>query len=214
VTYSAVKEFVDAQGVTQVQRVKIKTRIVNKRTYSYIIEDLRPFTTYTVNVTAVPPTQEYRPPAKITVTTQMAAPQPMVKPDFYGVKGEHEIAMILPQASEEYGPIAFYYLIVVPEDSLTENKNPDQFLTDDLISNKVSSSKDALAEGPYIAAKFLHRNIPYSFSLGDGQIYEGFKNRPLQKLKNEEVDVTGEQAPRMYKRYKIFIRSVVDTPGS
>ncbi|XP_037790412.1 tyrosine-protein phosphatase Lar-like [Penaeus monodon] len=213
VTYSAVKEFVDAQGVTQVQKISVTTKIVNKRKHSFIIEDLRPFTTYTVNVTAVPQTQEYRPPAKITVTTQMAAPQPMVKPDFYGVNGDHEIAMILPQASEEYGPIAFYYLIVVPEDKLHAFKNPDQYLTDDgkslhhasstpelhnhgLIANK-AGSKEALAEGPYIAAKFLHRNIPYSFSLGNGQIYEGFKNRPLQNN----------------KRYKIFVRAIVDTPG-
>ncbi|KAG7163473.1 Tyrosine-protein phosphatase Lar-like 2 [Homarus americanus] len=186
VTYSAVKEFVDAQGVTQVQRVPPVTNIVNYRKYSYIIEDLRPFTTYTVNVTAVPQTNDYRPPAKITVTTQMAAPQPMVKPDFYGVKGDHEIAMILPQASEEYGPIAFYYLIVVPEDKEQIFKNPDQYLTDDLIANK-AGSKEALAEGPYIAAKFLHRNIPYSFSLGNGQIYEGFKNRPLQKKKRYDA---------------------------
>ena len=54
----------------------------------------------------------------------------MVKPDFYGVKGAHEIAMILPQASEEYGPIAFYYLIVVPEDKVF--RNPDQYLTEDV----------------------------------------------------------------------------------
>ncbi|KAG0721326.1 Tyrosine-protein phosphatase Lar [Chionoecetes opilio] len=130
ITYSAVKEFVDAQGVTQVQRIPTVPRIVSNRKYSYVIEELRPFTTYTVNVTAVPQTNEYRPPAKITVTTQMAAPQPMVKPDFYGVKGNHEIAMILPQASEEYGPIAFYYLIVVPEDKIHTFKNPDQYLTD------------------------------------------------------------------------------------
>ncbi|KAK3869100.1 hypothetical protein Pcinc_025578 [Petrolisthes cinctipes] len=196
ITYSAVKEFVDAQGVTQVQKIPATPRFVSNREISYIIEELRPFTTYTVNVTAVPQTKEYRPPAKITVTTQMAAPQPMVKPDFYGVKGDHEIAMILPQASEEYGPIAFYYLIVVPEDKIRNFKNPDQYLTDDLIANK-AGSKEALAEGPYIAAKFLHRNIPYSFSLGNGQIHEGFKNRPLQSK----------------KRYKVFVRAVVDTPG-
>lgn len=56
------------------------------------------------------------------------------------------------------------------------------FLFFQLIANK-AGNKEALAEGPYIAAKFLHRNIPYSFSLGNGQIYEGFKNRPLQSKK-------------------------------
>lgn len=61
----------------------------------------------------------------------------MVKPDFYGVKGPHEIAMILPQASEEYGPIAHYYLVVVPEEpSLPTSKflfkQPDQYMTEDV----------------------------------------------------------------------------------
>lgn len=67
-----MKEFVDAQGVTQVQKIPTVPRIVSNRKFSYVIEELRPFTTYTVNVTAVPQTSEYRPPAKITVTTQMA----------------------------------------------------------------------------------------------------------------------------------------------
>jgi len=60
-----------------------------------------------------------------------AAPQPMVKPDFYGVVNSAEIQVILPQASEEYGPISHYYLIVVPEDKLNAQKNPDQFLTEE-----------------------------------------------------------------------------------
>ena len=64
------------------------------------------------------------------VTTQMAAPQPMVKPDFYGVVNGEEIQVILPQASEEYGPISHYFLVVVPDDKLNTDKHPDQFLTD------------------------------------------------------------------------------------
>jgi netrin-G3 ligand len=60
-----------------------------------------------------------------------SAPQPMVKPDFYGVVNSAEIQVILPQASEEYGPISHYYLIVVPEDKFNAQKNPDQFLTEE-----------------------------------------------------------------------------------
>jgi hypothetical protein len=63
-----------------------------------------------------------------------SAPQPMVKPDFYGVVKSAEIQVILPQASEEYGPISHYYLIVVPEDKLNAQKNPDQFLTEEASS--------------------------------------------------------------------------------
>lgn len=83
-------------------------------------------------MSAIPADHQYRPPTKITVTTQMAAPQPMVKPDFYGVVNGAEIQVILPQASEEYGPISHYYLIVVPEDKQTLHKNPDQFLTEEV----------------------------------------------------------------------------------
>jgi hypothetical protein len=58
----------------------------------------------------------------------------MVKPDFYGVVNSAEIQVILPQASEEYGPISHYYLIVVPEDKVNAHKNPDQFLTEEVSS--------------------------------------------------------------------------------
>ena len=53
------------------------------------------------------------------------APEAMVKPAFYGVKGSHEIVIILPQASEEYGPIDYYFVIVVPEEFA---QPPDQFV--------------------------------------------------------------------------------------
>jgi receptor-type tyrosine-protein phosphatase F len=56
----------------------------------------------------------------------------MVKPDLYGVENEELILVILPQASEEYGPISHYYLIVVPEDKSNNNKYPDAFLTDEV----------------------------------------------------------------------------------
>ena len=114
----------DAQGVTQAVRIPKITILVSHKTTEYTIKDLSPFTTYHVNVSAIPEDRSYRPPAKITVTTQviipfpvsthlsllslqMAAPQPMVKPDFFGVKkeGSGVITVYLPQASEEYGPI-------------------------------------------------------------------------------------------------------------
>lgn len=173
-----------------------------------------------MNVTAVPEGRNYRPPAKITVTTQMAAPQPMVKPDFFGVKKETPgvITVYLPQASEEYGPISHYYLVVIPHANSTRIKHPDYYESADLIANSkksfaaaaavttVSSSKDGggnrvMAVGelegqPYITAKFLQRSLPYTFPLGDGKSYEGFENRPLERS----------------VVYKIFVRAYVDVP--
>ncbi|XP_076390650.1 tyrosine-protein phosphatase Lar isoform X9 [Megachile rotundata] len=193
VSFDAVKEFVDSQGITQTQIVPRRQMLLDPSVTTVTVNELQPFTTYNVNVSAVPRDGQYRPPAKITVTTQMAAPKPMVKPDFYGVVNGEEIQVILPQASEEYGPISHYYLIVVPEDKSTADKQPDE-LTEDMIADK--GAKQERDNAPYIAAKFPHRDIPYTFHLGSGDIYEGYENRKLEKN----------------KRYRIFVRAVVDTP--
>ncbi|XP_043785616.1 tyrosine-protein phosphatase Lar isoform X12 [Apis laboriosa] len=193
VSFDAVKEFVDSQGITQTQIVPRRQILLDPTVTTTTINELQPFTTYNVNVSAVPRDGQYRPPAKITITTQMAAPKPMVKPDFYGVVNGEEIQVILPQASEEYGPISHYYLIVVPEDKSTAEKQPDE-LTEDMIAGK--GAKQERENAPYIAAKFPHRDIPYTFHLGSGDIYDGYENRRLEKN----------------KRYRIFVRAVVDTP--
>ena len=114
---------------------------MTKCTKVFSSQDLSPFTTYHVNVSAIPKDRSYRPPAKITVTTQMAAPQPMVKPDFYGVHKESEgqITVFLPQASEEYGPISHYYLVVIPSSNATKVQYPDQYNTADLVGNSKAS---------------------------------------------------------------------------
>ncbi|KAM3960723.1 tyrosine-protein phosphatase Lar-like [Aphomia sociella] len=192
ISYNAIKEFVDSLGMTQTQEIPKREIIVKRDRTTYSINDLSPFTTYNVNVSGIPNDDSYRPPTKITVTTQMAAPKPMVKPDFYGVV-ENEILVILPQASEEYGPISHYYLVVVPYDKSHNHKNPDQFLTDDLIKNNVRTDDENV---PYIAAKFLQRNILYTFHLGNDDMYEGFLNRKLNPS----------------KKYRVFVRAVVDTP--
>ncbi len=112
--------------------------------------------------------------------------------------------MFLPQASEEYGPISHYYLVVIPHSNGTDVKYPDQYVTADLVRNSKASLLDTPAgvedddgsSSPYIAAKFLQRSIPYTFVLGNGQNYEGFINK---KLKRGTL-------------YKIFVRAYVDTP--
>lgn len=63
-----------------------------------------------------------------------------------------------------------------------------------LIANK--GGKQERENAPYIAAKFPLRSIPYTFHLGNGETYESFVNRKLERG----------------KRYRIFVRAVVDTP--
>lgn len=202
VTFDAVKEFVDSQGITQTQPIAPQTSIWSPDTLTFSVNELSPFTTYNVNVSAVPPDRSYRPPARITVTTQMAAPLPMVKPDFYGVRDGQQITIILPQASEEYGPISHYLLVVVPEDKRNDHKQPDQLMNSDLMQAgggvgvgvggagggqagqqghanlKAGAAKPSEERSqPYVAAKFLRRNVPYTFLLGNGQEFEGMLNR-------------------------------------
>ncbi|KAL5278678.1 PTPRD family protein [Megaselia abdita] len=192
ITYDATKVFVDSQGFSQTQIVQKREITLLQHTRTFTINELSPFTTYNVNVSAIPSDYSYRPPTKITVTTQMAAPQPMVKPDFYGVVNGEEILVILPQASEEYGPISHYFLVVVPEDKSNLHRQPDQFLTDDLLPGRKMDRPNA----PYIAAKFPQRSIPFTFHLGSGDDYHNFTNRKLERE----------------KKYRIFVRAVVDTP--
>jgi receptor-type tyrosine-protein phosphatase F len=211
ITYDAFKEFVDSDGISQTQVFKPREITVSQDKESMTIGELSPFTTYNVNVTAVPPDHSYRPPAKITVTTHMAAPQPMVKPDACNQGGK--ISLFLPQASEEYGPISHYYLVIVPDTKKLANKIPDQFLVDNMaaltgqlakvsivgssyVHDEDTEEDDAAAFSPYIAARFLPRSIPRIFPLGDGSEHNGYENKALERG----------------VRYKVFLRAVVDTP--
>ena len=192
ITYGAHKEFYDSQGLLQRLNVPVRALDVPAETTEYQITRLMPFTTYQVNVTAISSDEtQYRPGAKLIVTTAMAAPKPMVKPDTEESKNKQTITVILPQASEEYGLISHYFLVVVPKEPT--NKEPDLYTIEELSpSREVSVDK----VGPYIAAKWMRRSIPNKFSLGDGQKYNTFLNRKLQK---------GVE-------YRIFVRAVVDTP--
>ena len=72
ISFDAVKEFVDSQGITQTQNVPRQQILLEPTIQSHTINELSPFTTYNVNVSAIPSDHQYRPPTKITVTTQMA----------------------------------------------------------------------------------------------------------------------------------------------
>ncbi|XP_076353516.1 tyrosine-protein phosphatase Lar-like isoform X3 [Tachypleus tridentatus] len=188
ISYGAHKEFFDSQGQLQELHISPIDIFIEEHHREYTIDELMPFTTYQVNVTAVPPDQLYRPPTRIAVTTARAAPRPMVKPDHLGVNNNQEIKVILPQASEEYGLISHYYLIVVTEEQARENT--DTYTEDELMKTTLDQRE------PYITAKFLRRNMPQNFLLGDGKVYNGFLNHRLQHG----------------QKYRIFVRAVVDTP--
>ena len=53
----------------------------------------------------------------------------MVKPEPLGVRNGREVLVILPRASEEYGPISHYYIVVVPEDTVNPYRHPESYST-------------------------------------------------------------------------------------
>ena len=128
------------------------------------------------------------------------------------------IRIQLKRATEEFGPIKHYLVVVVP--SHLAIKHPDNYtlaevctmfgvspnefisflmplqLTRHEIPNGVVQ-RSAKVDYPYIAAKFSRDTLPPSFDIGDGQVYETYLNRQIQ--------------PGMH--YKIFVRAYVESPN-
>lgn len=188
VTYDAPeKHFIDNKGVRQL--LSIPPRTLNTTNTQLVIDDLMPYTKYRFNVTAVPPKEVFRPPVTVHLTTAMAAPKPMNEPTLVGpTPSGREYELFLPWASEEYGPIGFYYVIVVPADM--PSHEPDSYTTSDLVSAKDN--------GPYVTAKFSKSRMVRKFILGDNRSYDGFINRPLNKD----------------QQYLVFVRAVVEHSDS
>ena len=163
----------------------------------------------------------------------MAAPQPMVKPDFFGVKkeGEGVITVYLPQASEEYGPIrsvstirtqeqyknppykefvtkiyisSHYYLVVIPFANSTKIKHPDYYDSSDLTTNSQFKAQSSKDS----KAEDEADSKPYITAkfLGRSIPY----TFPLGDGKMYE----GFQNRRLHHRvhYKVFVRAYVDVP--
>jgi len=185
ITYDAPeKVYIDDKGMKQQASLPVKTIFTN--TTHVIIRDLMPYTKYRINVTAVPSKETFRPPAIIHATTAMAAPKPMSEPAILDINSTtKEVELLLPWASEEYGQIGHYYVVVIPGDM--PSQEPDTYTTADL-QNIIG------VNGPYIAARFGKPKLLKKFTLGDNQVYDGFTNRPLNR------DQT----------YYVFVRAVVE----
>ena len=94
-----------------------------------------------------------------------------------------QIVVFLPKASEEYGPISHYYVIVIPNSNSSTVRYPDQYNTESLVTyskSTINDDNEDFEDKAYIAAKFLQQSIKYAFTLGDGLNYEGFINRKLK----------------------------------
>lgn len=190
ITYDVPEKFfLNGKGEKQFMTIGPMSNETKNGETEIVIDTLYPYSKYRINVTAVQSKEVFRPPVTIHITTLMAAPKAMSEPTLIGPSASgKELELFLPRASEEFGPIHKYYVIVVPTD-MPDNQ-PDSYSLRDLQMN------DSTAHGPYIAAKFLKFRMVSKFTLGDNKTYDGFVNRPLNK----------EQ------QYRVFVRAVVDHP--
>lgn len=193
VTYDAPeKNFLDNKGVRQQLSIPSRTLYTSNNNTQIVIDDLMPYTKYRINVTAVPSKEDFRPPVTIQITTAMAAPKPMSEPTLSGITN-NAIELFIPWASEEFGPVGHYYIVVVRVDM--PSHDPDSYSTSDLIAASNSPNSDT---GTYIAARFPKARMVKRFVLGDNKSYDGFVNRPI----------TRDQ------QYYVFVRAVVEHSDS
>lgn len=185
------KYYSDSQGVKKTFSLP-PTTLTTANTY-IDLEDLKPYTKYRINVTAVPVRESFRPPVTVQITTAIAAPKSMSEPELGApLPSGREYELLLPTASEEFGPIGHYYIVVVPADM--PSPNPDSYSTNDLIKSSLARNE----RGPYITAKFSKSKMSTRFILGDNKNYEGFVNRELS------ID----------QQYYVFVRAVVENSES
>ncbi|KAK4883032.1 hypothetical protein RN001_006351 [Aquatica leii] len=192
IVYYGVKDYVDADGAKQRETLNKIEETVDGHVTTFELVDLYPYTHYYVNISAVPIDLSYRPFIKINATTDVGPPGPMRRPIVNGLVAGGNIQILLPKASEENGPVSYYYVIVVPEQGQDPDLPTEIYATDHLLENQWLDEEEI--DVPYIAAKFSLK-IPYAFILGVG-VHGGFKNYPLHQN----------------KKYRVFVRAVVVTP--
>ncbi|KHN75199.1 Tyrosine-protein phosphatase Lar-like [Toxocara canis] len=180
---------------------------------------LRPYMEYTfhVGVRELPPSEKEYWPREVVVRTDPAGPPFVDVPEFI-VSQEAGTALIkLRCASEEYGPISHYWLIVVPGnftqddvlnlDSSSLQKSTaymkprhEQVHGSTLDAQSMKKARKAnkqhshkrryLHEPRTLRGAYIAAGIPVlemqqmqrddrPFTLGDGQIYDGYENWPL-----------------------------------
>ncbi|KAF5284026.1 hypothetical protein FQA39_LY17159 [Lamprigera yunnana] len=191
ISYNGIKDFLDSEGIRKQYWLEANTVFVDSHLTSYELVDLFPFTQYYINISAVPFDHSYRPSIKVTEKTKIGPPGKMMQPTINGLVNGGNVQLLLPKASEENGPISYYYLVVVPEKNESNDLPSDAYTTEDLLDPQLLESEEI--RDPYIAAKFPSK-IPYAFILGVG-IQGGFKNNKLDER----------------RRYRVFVRAIAVT---
>ncbi|CAC5370851.1 PTPRD [Mytilus coruscus] len=133
---------------------------------------------YMFNITSLFRNGKRGPEQYLMAETRLEAPREVKRPEIEKIE-KGNIKFSLTAASEVNGGISHYYLIVVPILNSTVLRRPQDYQFEELFDDPLPPTYSA--SKPYIAAKFSANRLPSLFTLGDGDEYEGFINRPLNK---------------------------------
>ncbi|KRZ40215.1 Tyrosine-protein phosphatase Lar-like [Trichinella pseudospiralis] len=159
------------------------------------VTNLRPYTNYTFDVGVVwlnDTHQHYYLPQTVDIVTKKSVPPFITAPVVLESLNSKEVLLRLEAATEEYGPVSYYWLVVVPAEY---PRIPDKIENKEVLHAK---TYHPMPGDLYVAARLTRREILAMkgglFTLGDGLRYADFTNFPLNN--------------KIY--YKTFLRAFLD----
>lgn len=150
----------------------------------WMLNGLMPDTIYDFNITTLID-QTHGPPVSISLRTKRDRPAFIEKPILKGIYEDDTVLLRLGNASEKNGPIARYWLIVVPNNEWNKLQETRESELTHLLKyslDKLSlTGKNLLLsnESAYITAEFDAFYWPNEFLLGNEKSYGRFVNRKL-----------------------------------
>ncbi|XP_059156947.1 receptor-type tyrosine-protein phosphatase S-like isoform X9 [Physella acuta] len=146
---------------------------------TFTVENLKPKMKYEFNISAIFASSKTRGSVQHLVTeTLIDVPPPLERPEPISISRGHPV-LKLKRASEKNGPISHYHIVVVPK--VGPLRSTFDYTIEQLTKDKPDNDQ------PYIAARFDSQSLPSEFTLGNGQEYGSFMNKPLSKDKNYQV---------------------------
>lgn len=155
------------------------------------LNNLKPNMDYEFNITAKTPGNGLTPPTTIFIQTNVAPPKEVPPPDMENaVITESTVVMSMAAIPQNGGQLDHILIVVVPlrmengEASLP-SRSPDSYTYEELLAESITVTtgrrrRAASGDSPYITAKLMGNDIPSEFKIGDGEVVNGFNNKPLE----------------------------------
>lgn len=158
----------------------------------WLVSSLQPYTTYNFNISAVLENGEQGIPTRKTIKTRADRPAKVDRPEIVDTYQDNTALVKTGNASEKNGPIKKYWLVVMPIDPNSAEKQQTNINYETreknikkLLEYSIYDENNRHAEyangSSYIAAEFAAAHWPDKFILGDGRLYGKFFNRRLLK---------------------------------